>query len=254
MKPLANQDHFRYVLRLGDTSLVLGQRLGEWVGHAPAIEEDLGLANLSLDLLGQARLFLAYAGELEGAGRGEDELAFLRAEHEYSNVILAEQPNDDFGVTIVRQFLLDAWQCELYQALCQSSDTRLAEIAAKSLKESRYHLRYSGGWLVRLGDGTDESHDRVQRALNFLWRHVGELFVADELDEAVLAAGIGPDPRTLRAAWQRCVDDVLSQATLAQPPDTRPALMGKRGEHGEHLGHLLAQMQFMQRSYPGASW
>lgn len=254
MNGLAREDHVRWLLRLADTSLVLGQRLGEWVGHAPAIEEDLGLANTALDLIGQARLLLSYAGELEGRGRDEDALAFLRAEHEFLNVALAEQPNGDFGVTIVRQFLLDAWQCELYERLQRSSDARLAEIAAKALKETLYHVRYSGGWLVRLGDGTDESHARVQAALDALWPLTGELFDADALDRAAHAAGVAPDLAELREAWRARVAAVLAQATLVQPPDVRAIRQGKRGEHGEHLGHLLSEMQHLQRAYPGASW
>src|SRR5271169_4828508 len=174
---------FRYVLRLGDLGLVLGQRLGEWVGHAPALEEDLGLANIALDLIGQARLLLSYAGEIEGRGRSEDDLAYLREQDEYLNAVLAEQPNGDFGQTIVRQVLIDAFQLDLYERMSASTDTRLAAIAAKSVKEVRYHLRYSGGWLVRLGDGTAESHARVASALETLWPYTLELFAADELDE-----------------------------------------------------------------------
>lgn len=244
----------RWLLRLGDTSLILGQRLGEWIGHAPAIEEDLGLANTALDLIGQARLFLSYAGELEGRGRGEDELAFLREEHEYANVALVEQPNGDFGQTVVRQFLVDAWQCELYDALARSSDPRVAAIAAKALKETLYHFRYSGGWLVRLGDGTEESHARVQAGLDLLWPFVAELFDPDALDETIAARGIGPDLRALRPAFDRRVDAVLAEATLRRPPDVRPIRYGKRGEHGEPFGRLLAEMQYLQRTHPGARW
>lgn len=245
---------FRYLLRLGDTSLVLGQRLGEWVGHAPALEEDMGLANLSLDLIGQARLLLSYAGEIEGRGRDEDALAFLRDSADFCNVALAEQPNGDFAQTIARQFLVDAWQLELHQALCSSRDARLAEIAAKSLKETRYHLRYSSGWLVRLGDGTAESHARAQAALDALWRFTTELFVPDETDATVAASGVGPDLEALRPAWSACVDRVLAEATLRRPADVPYDWHGKRGQHTEHLGHLLAEMQFLQRAYPGARW
>lgn len=244
----------RYVLRLGDTSLVLGQRLGEWVGHAPAIEEDLGLANTALDLIGQARLLLTYAGELEGRGRTEDDLAYLREEHEFCNVALAEQPNGDFGQTIMRQFLLDAWQCELYDALRSSQDERLAQIAAKALKETLYHVRYSGGWVVRLGDGTDESHARVQAALDALWPHTTELFDPDAIDLAMHAEGIGPDLAALQPKWLARVDAVLAEATLKRPPDVRTTRYGKRGEHGEHLGRLLAEMQSLHRAHPGAKW
>lgn len=253
--PAAGADaRLRYVLRLGDTSLVLAQRLGEWIGHAPAIEEDLGLANTSLDLLGQARLLLAYAGELEGRGRTEDDLAYLREEHEFLNVTLAEQPNGDFGQTILRQFLADAWQCELYDALSRSTDERLAQIAAKALKETLYHVRYSGGWVVRLGDGTDESHARVQAALDVLWPYTTELFDADAVDVAVQAQGVGPDLASLRSKWLARVDAVFAEATLKRPPDVRTIRYGKRGEHGEHLGRLLAEMQSLHRAHPGAKW
>jgi ring-1,2-phenylacetyl-CoA epoxidase subunit PaaC len=240
--------------RLGDTSLVLAQRLGEWVGHAPAIEEDLGLANTALDLLGQARMLLDYAGELEGAGRDADALAFLREEAEFLNLTLAEQPNGDFADTIVRQFLLDAWQLELYECLVGCSDPRLAEIAAKALKETRYHLRYSAGWLVRLGDGTAESHARTQAALERLWPYTRELFDADELDREMTAAGIAPGLEALRSAWLRRVEATLAEATLARPPDVPYAWYGKQGQHSEHLGHLLAEMQYLQRVHPGAHW
>jgi ring-1,2-phenylacetyl-CoA epoxidase subunit PaaC len=244
----------RHVLRLADTSLILGQRLGEWIGHAPAIEEDLALANTALDLIGQARLLLSYAGELEGRGRSEDDLAFLREEHEYFNLALAEQPNGDFGQTIVRQFLIDAFQCELYDALRQSTDARIAEIAAKAIKETRYHLRYSSGWLVRLGDGTEESHERVQAALTRLWPLAGELFEPDDVDREMQACGIGPDLAALHGSWLGVVDAALTEATLCRPGDTLLLRQGKRGEHGESFGHLLSEMQYLQRAYPGATW
>lgn len=246
--------HCRYVLRLADTNLVLAQRLGEWVGHAPAIEEDLGLANVALDLLGQARMLLAHASELEGRGRGEDDLAYLREESEYLNLTLVEQPNGDFGRTIVRQFLFDAWQCALYQALLPSSDPQLAAIAAKSAKESAYHLRYSSGWLIRLGDGTPESHERVQQALDRLWPFTNELFDGDDVERAAAAAGIGPAPESLRDAWSRRVDEVLADATLARPAPVPFGWYGKQGRHGEHLGYLLAEMQSLHRAHPGATW
>ncbi len=245
---------FRYVLRLADTSLVLGQRLGEWVGHAPALEEDLGLANLSLDLIGQARLLLSYAGELEERGRDEDQLAFLRDGTEFCNVTLAEQPNGDFGHTIVRQLLIDAWQLELYEELQDSSDRRLAAIPAKALKETRYHFRYSAGWVVRLGDGTAESRQRVQSALDELWRFTGELFAPDALDQEMAARGIGPQLAALKPYWLTRIDAVLKEATLSRPADTLYPWHGKSGRHTEHLGYLLAEMQFLQRAYPGAVW
>jgi ring-1,2-phenylacetyl-CoA epoxidase subunit PaaC len=249
-----SEGRFRYVLRLADTSLVLGQRLGEWVGHAPALEEDLGLANIALDLIGQARLLLAYAGEIEGRGRDEDALAFLRDAPEFHNVSLAEQPNVDFGCTIVRQFLIDAWQLELYEALSASSDPRLAEIAAKAVKETRYHLRFSAGWLVRLGDGTAESHARVQDALDALWRFTDELLTPDALDAEMAAAGVGPSLAELRPRWQARVEAVLQEATLKRPEPARYQWYGKSGVHTEHLGHMLAEMQHLPRAFPGAAW
>lgn len=246
--------HCRFVLRLADTSLILAQRLGEWVGHAPAIEEDLGLANISLDLLGQARMLLTHAGELEGRGRGEDELAYLREESQYLNMTLVEQPNGDFGQTMTRQFLVDAWQLELYERLQQSQDARLAEIAAKAVKETRYHLRYSAGWMIRLGDGTEESHGRMQAALERLWPFTNELFAADAVDLEVAEAGIAPAPATLQLAWTERVAAVLVEATLTQPQTTPFPWFGRQGRHSEHLGHILAEMQSLHRAHPGATW
>ena len=245
---------FSYVLRLGDLSLVLGQRLGEWVGHAPALEEDLGLANIALDLIGQARLLLSYAGEVEGRGRDEDQIAYLRDQGEYLNPTLVEQPNGDFGRTIVRQALIDAFQFELYERLAASADERLAAIAAKSVKEVRYHLRYSSGWLVRLGDGTLESHTRVQTALESLWPYTVELFAEDDLDRAMADSGIAPRLADVQAAWSARIDAILAEATLTRPIDRPHSWHGKRGQHSEHLGYLLAEMQYLQRAYPGARW
>jgi len=244
----------RHVLRIADTSLVLAQRLGEWVGHAPAIEEDLGLANTALDLLGQSRLLLSYAGELEGMGRGEDALAFLREEPDYLNATLAEQPNGDFGDTIVRQFLIDTYQLELYEWLTSCADPRLAEIAAKAVKETRYHVRFSAAWLVRLGDGTAESHGRVQASLDRLWPYTRELFDADDLDREVAAGGLAPDLAMLRTAWLARVDAALAEATLRRPAESPYHWYGKQGRHSEHLGYILADLQHLQRAHPGASW
>ena len=246
--------HGRYVLRLADTNLVLAQRLGEWVGHAPALEEDLGLANVSLDLLGQARLLLAHAGQLEGRGRDEDALAFLREETEFCNLTLVEQPNGDFGATIVRQFLFDAWQLGVYEALRDSRDATLAAVAAKGRGEALYHLRYSGGWLVRLGDGTAESHARVADALLRLAPYTQELFDDDDVDRAVAEAGIGVLPSTLESAFGARVDEILAQATLARPAKIPFHWYGKQGRHSEHLGYLLAEMQSLHRAHPGATW
>ncbi len=251
---VGTQDLFSYVLRLGDLSLVLGQRLGEWVGHAPALEEDLGLANIALDLIGQARLLLSYAGEVEGRGRDEDQIAYLRDQGAYLNAILVEQPNGDFGQTIVRQVLIDAFQLELYERMAASVDERLAAIAAKSVKEVRYHLRYSSGWLVRLGDGTEESRARVQSALQSLWPYTVELFAEDDVDRAMTDAGVAPRLADVRAAWSARIDAILAEATLKRPVDRPHSWHGKRGQHSEHLGYLLAEMQYLQRSYPDARW
>jgi ring-1,2-phenylacetyl-CoA epoxidase subunit PaaC len=254
MMPAAREDLFHYLLRLGDTSLVLGQRLGEWIGFAPALEEDLGLANLALDLIGQARLLLTYAGEVEGRGRDEDALAFLRDAPEFENLALAEQPNGDFGHTLVRQWLLDGWQLEIYQGLAASADSRLAAIAAKALKETRYHYRLSSGWVVRLGDGTAESHRRVQSSLDELWRFTEELFVADALEERLAQAGIAPSLPEVQPRWSELIDATLRDATLVRPQAAPYPWHGKRGVHTEHLGRMLAEMQHLQRTYPGARW
>jgi ring-1,2-phenylacetyl-CoA epoxidase subunit PaaC len=244
----------RYVLRLADTSLVLGQRLGEWIGYAPALEEDLGLANLALDLIGQSRLLLSYAGEIEGLGRDEDALAFLRDAPEFLNLTLAEQPNGDFADTIVRQWLIDAWQLEIYADLAGSADSRLAAIAAKALKETRYHYRFSSGWLTRLGDGTPESQRRVQRSLDDLWRFTFELFAPDEVDEQVSELGIAPSLSQQALRWSALIDADLAAATLKRPAALPYPWHGKRGVHTEHLGHLLSQLQHLPRTYPGAHW
>jgi len=251
---VSDETRLRYVLRLADTSLVLGQRLAEWVGHAPALEEDLGLANTSLDLIGQTRFLLTYAGEIEGRGRSEDDLAYLRDQAEFLNLALVEQPNGDFGQTIVRQMLVDAFQLKLYDALQSSTDRRLAEIAAKALKETRYHFRYSANWVIRLGDGTEESHARVQAALDSLWRFTREFFTADEVDEAMARKQVGPSLAQLQPGWSARVDEVLHEAGLKRPADAPYPWHGKRGQHSEHLGYLLAEMQSLHRAHPGASW
>jgi ring-1,2-phenylacetyl-CoA epoxidase subunit PaaC len=255
VSPTASADlKFRYAVYLGDTSLILAQRLGEWVGHAPALEEDLALANTALDLLGQARHLLSFAGELEGKGRSEDDLAFLRDPSDFMNLALVEQPNIDFGHTIVRQFFIDAWQLELFERLQSSTEPRFAELAAKALKETRYHYRFSAGWMVRLGDGTEESHQRIQGALDSFWKFTTEMFAPGAVDEEAAAAGLGPDPKSLYDGWIANVDQVLQEATLKRPAEATFRWHGKRCQHTEHLSHLLAEMQFMQRTYPGSQW
>ncbi len=253
-QPSAKGDLFRYLLTFGDTNLVMAQRLGEWIGHAPALEEDLGLGNLALDHIGQARLFLSYAGEVEGRGRDEDALAFLRDAPEFANLALAEQPNGDFGQTIVRQWLIDSWQLELYGALQQSVDSRLAAIAAKSLQETRYHHRFSSSWVVRLGDGTDESHRRVQQSVDELWRFTDEMFVPSEVEGRLAAPGVAPNLAELQSRWSAAASEVLREATLTRPKTAAYPWHGKNGVHSEHLGHMLGEMQHLQRTYPGASW
>jgi len=244
---------FEYLLRLGDDRLVLGHRLSEWCGHGPVLEEDIALANVALDLIGQATHFLRLAGQVEGKGRDEDALAYFRDAIDYRNVNLVELPNGDYGHTIVRQFLFDAWSVPLLEALERTSHAELAGIAAKAHKEARYHLRHSGEWVLRLGDGTDESHRRAQMALDQLWPYTGELFASDEVDRA-LAGTIAPDPSALQPAWREVVSDVASRATLTLPSEGYMQSGGRQGRHTEHLGHLLAEMQILARSHPGAKW
>ncbi len=246
--------HFDYVLALGDNALVLGQRLSEWCGHSPFVEEDVAMANTALDHIGRARLLLTHAGVLEGAGRDEDALAFFRSEREFRNFLLCELPIGDFAFTIVRQVLLDSYHHLLYERLQDSADATLAAIAAKAVKESAYHVRHSSQWLIRLGDGTQESHDRVQRALNEQWRFTSELFRENPVDDAMLAAGIGIDVKELESAWRANVGAVLNESTLAQPNDEPLAASGRDGRHTEHMGYLLAVMQSVPRAYPGLEW
>jgi ring-1,2-phenylacetyl-CoA epoxidase subunit PaaC len=246
--------HLDYLLRLADNALILGQRLSEWCGHAPVLEEDLALANIALDLIGQARALLTHAGTLEGNGRDEDQLAFTRSEHEYRNVTLVELPNEDFGATTLRNFLFSAFAARLWETLQTSTDAELATIAAKSVKESRYHVRHSGEWVIRLGDGTEESHARVQLALERLWPYTAELFSEDEIDRAAARDGVGPTWATLESAWSGEVLLVLHEATLVVPASSAFRSRGKFGVHSEHLGHLLSDMQHLQRAYPGSTW
>lgn len=242
-----------YALRLGDNGLVLSQRLGAWCGHAPELEIDLALANIGLDLLGQARNFLACAAEREGQG-DEDTLAFGRDERQFHNLLLAEQPNGNFAETIARQYLMDAWNVALYERLIHSSDSQLAAIAAKAIKEARYHLRFSRGWLVRLGDGSETSSQKMQQAIDNLWRFTAELFEADDVELELIESGVAVDPRTLRQPWENEVFAGLREATLRVPDETAYRTGGKRGLHTEHLGPMLAEMQYLQRAYPGQQW
>lgn len=248
-----------YALRLGDNSLILGQRLGEWTGHSAAVEIDMALTNIALDLIGQAQHFLGHAGELEGKGRDADALAFTRDAHEFRNLWLVEQDNGDFARTIARQFLFSTWQKLLLTELATSADETLASIAEKAVKEVSYHQSFAHDWMLRLGDGTEESHDRLQRALYDLWGFTGEMFGTDTIDDLLVAEGIGVDPALLEGAWAAEVDAVLARAGLTKPEDCCPGTGrmvtgGHRGHHSEHLGHLLSDMQFLQRAYPGLEW
>lgn len=243
-----------YATRLGDNALVLGQRMIELVAASPELEEELANANFALDYIGQARMFYTYAGEREGAGRSEDDFAFLRPEHDYRNLLLVEQPNGHFGDALVRQFLFEAFYVHMLDALTRCTDEGISVIAARADKEVRYHLRHSSQWLVRLGDGTEESHNRVQQSLDDLWRFTGEMFSPDELDDEMRAAFNGPHLEIIEAEWRKDVADVIATATLQMPDDQWMASGGKQGRHSEHFGFLLTEMQYLQRTYPGATW
>jgi len=246
---------FEFLCRMGDNTLVLGQRVSEWCGHAPVLEEDIALANTALDLIGQTQMWLGLAGEVEGKGRSADDLAMLRDVWDFRNVLLVEQPNGDFGQTLMRQFLFDAWHLAMLTGLKDSANPRVAEIAAKAVKEVAYHVERSSGTVIGLGDGTSESHARMQAALDLLWPYAGEMFVADTVDTAMAEAGISPDLADLRTAFDVHVQRVLGEATLTVPESDFAHKGGKTGfRHSEHLGHMLTQMQWLQRAYPGATW
>lgn len=241
-----------FCLRRADDALILGHRLSEWSATAPTLEEDLALSNIALDLIGQASALYEYAGEL--TGHGADALAYLRDEDGYKNLLLVEQPNGDFAQTIARQCLYTAYADPFWRTMARSADATLAAIAAKAEKETAYHLRHTGEWLVRLGDGTDESHTRAQNALARLWPFTGELFTHDATEATLIAAGITPDPESLRPAWDHTLNILLARATLSRPADGWMQSGGRDGRHSEHLGYLLAELQFLARSHPGATW
>lgn len=249
-----NDRLFAYVLRLADDAAILGQRLGEWCGHAPTLEEDIGLANIALDHIGQARALYTYAGEVEGEGRDEDQLCFLRKEREFSNCLLVEQPNGDFAETIVRQFFFSAFMLPFWEKMKASKDETLAAIAAKAEKEAAYHLRHSAEWVIRLGDGTKESRRRMSDAVDELWPFTGELFEADETVTVLVVEGIAVDPASIRDTWRETVAKVFADATLELPEEGWFQTGGRSGMHTEHFGHLLTEMQYMQRAYPGLKW
>jgi len=243
-----------WLARVGDATLVLGHRMSEWLSRAPTLEEDIAMANLSLDLIGQTRALYTRACEIEGGERDETTLAYRRAEPDYRNPLIVEQPNGNFADTMARHLIFSAYAAPLYDRLAGSNDAETAGIAARSAREMAYHLRHAGEWMIRLGDGTAESHEKAQTALDDLWPYVPELFEADGLDRDVAASGFGVDPSTLREEFDAAVDDVLSRATLKKPAERRGQRGGKSGRHSEHLGHILATMQFLQRAYPEARW
>jgi ring-1,2-phenylacetyl-CoA epoxidase subunit PaaC len=243
-----------YALRRADDALILGHRLSEWCGHAPMLEEDMALANIGLDLLGQARELYSYAAQVEANGNDEDDFAYLRDVRQYRNLLLLEQPNGDFARTMTRQFFYSAFADPYWRAMMKSEDATLRAIAAKSEKESAYHLRHSSEWMVRLGDGTEESHRRAQAAIDDLWAFTGEMFEVDAGERGLIEAGIAIDPAALRRHWQAAVANVLTEATLVEPRNGWMQQGGRSGRHSEHLGHLLSELQSMQRTFPGATW
>ncbi|TLP69237.1 phenylacetate-CoA oxygenase subunit PaaC [Parasedimentitalea maritima] len=245
----------QFLLRMGDNTLVLGHRVSEWCGHSPVLEEDIALANTALDLIGQTQFWLGLAGEVQGEGKSADDIAFLRDVWDFRNLLLVEMPNGDFGQTLMRQFLFDAWHSIQLGRLMKSSDDRVAAIAEKASKEVTYHLERSADTVVGLGDGTEESHRRMQEALDYLWPYVGEMFQADDVDAEMAAAGIAPDPASLRDEYDTLIGRILANATLTIPDSSFGHKGGRTGKmHTEHLGHLLTQMQWLQRAYPGANW
>ena len=245
---------FEYCLRLGDTSLILGQRLSEWCGHGPILEEDIGLTNISLDYIGHATSILKYAALVENKGRTEDDLAYQRNERDFKNALLVEQPNGDYACTIARQFLFSVFAFYLYEELKKSKDETLAGIAAKALKEITYHLRHSTEWMYRMGDGTEESHIRMQNALNDLWMFTGDLFEMHEADALMIKEGVGVDLKMIRSKWEKHIDEVVKKATLKIPSETFMQKGSLEGKHTEHLGYILAEMQYLPRTYPDATW
>lgn len=243
-----------YILRLADTNLILGQRLSEWTGHGPFLEEDLALTNIALDITGTAKSLLEYAAQLENKGRTEDDLAYFRNEREFFNIKLVEQPNGDYAKTIVRQAFKDCFDFYFYQELAKSKDQTLAGIAQKAIKESTYHIRHTASWVERFGDGTEESHNRAQEAVNELWAFTGELFEMDETENTLVKEGIAPDMKTIKQQWEKYMDDLLSRATLEKPQNAFMQTGGRNGIHTEHLGFILAEMQALPRMYPEAKW
>ncbi len=251
---MAKESLFQYVLALGDDALILGQRLSQWAYKGPFLEEDIALSNISLDMFGRANLFLEYAAKLKSDGTTADDLAFKRNEREFSNLILCEQPNGNFADTIVRQFFLDAFYKLFFKKMSKSKDVQLSAIAQKSIKETTYHYRHSSKWIIRLGDGTAESHVKVQSAINNLWMFTVELFEMTPIDREMVNLGIGVECQSLKMEWNKMIDEVFKEATLTQPEESPMTSGGRQGIHTEHLGHILSDMQYLQRAYPDAKW
>ncbi|MBN9292489.1 MAG: phenylacetate-CoA oxygenase subunit PaaC [Flavobacteriia bacterium] len=245
---------YTYTLRLADDSMILGQRTGEWCGHGPILEEDIALTNVALDLIGQATNFYEHAAAIANNGKTADDLAFLRVEREFFNILLVEQPNGHYGDTIARQFFFDAFRKLYFEQLIHSKDEQLSAIAEKSLKETKYHLKHSSEWMIRLGDGTELSHDRIQESVNDLWKFTSELFYMDEVDRELIAKGIAVDLESLRQPWTDYVNMIFNEATITKPASSWNHEGGRKGIHSEHMGFILAEMQYMQRAYPGMEW
>lgn len=249
-----NQDLYEYTLRLGDNALILGQRLSEWCGHGPVLEQDIALTNIALDQIGQARQFLQYAAELKGGDSTEDTLAYRRDAHEFRNILLVEQDNGHWGDTLARQFFFDTYNFFLFEQLMKSSDERIASIAQKAMKEIAYHAQWSAEWMIRLGDGTEESHDKIQKSVEDVWMWTGEMLEADKLDLRMMEAGIGADLNKIGELWMTKVKEIFEIATLTLPETAQFQRGGKKGLHSEELGYILAEMQHLQRAYPDAKW
>lgn len=245
---------YEYCLRLGDSALIHGQRLAEWCSNGPILEEDIALSNISLDLFGQARMLLSYAAEIKGEGATEDTIAFRRNEREYFNTLLTEQPNGHFGDTVARDFMLSVFNYLLHQKLSESKDEQISAIAQKAVKEYAYHMRHFGEWVVRLGDGTEESKNKIQKSFNDLWMFKDDMFVLNEGDRKLVKEGVAIDTETIRSEWDETVNSVLNRATLKRPEEGYQLKGSREGVHTEHLGHLLCEMQYLQRAYPDAEW
>lgn len=248
------EDLFKFLTRMGDNCLIIGHRNSEWCGHSPILEEDIALANIALDFIGQTQLWLGLAGEVEGKDRTADNLAYLRDAKDFHNFLLVEQPNGDFAQTMTRQLFFDIWHYNMLDGLLSSTNARVAEIAEKAVKEAKYHLERSSDLCLRMGDGTDESKRRMQDAINMLWPYVGEMFKSDLIDDAMVAAGIAPELTTIEEKWSSFITDLFNEAGLEKPDSVWHQNGGKTGIHSEHMGFILSNMQFLQRAYPGANW